>query len=76
MLKRLKNLAKILTICLTMSVLSGCVNVPVSEYCIIDFQIKPTPDEIDRALDANLKPLLLRIDEHDTMYAELGCTNE
>lgn len=42
-----------------------------SDYCLIDERIIPTNAEIDRAIDADLIPLLLRIDEHDTRYEDV-----
>lgn len=62
-------------ISLLMSVLIGCASAPrtVSDYCLVAFQIKPTPSEIDRAIEADLIPLLLRIDEHDTLYEDMEC---
>lgn len=52
--------------------LSGCVSVTDS-YCEVYWPIKPTNEEIDKALEADLMPLLRRIDREDTKYEALDC---
>lgn len=75
MLKRLKKVKMILLVCLSVIGLSGCANAPTptNDYCLIDQRIIPTNEEIDKAIDAELIPLLMRIDEHDTRYEDV-CT--
>ena len=61
-----------------MSALSGCVSVPVAvnDYCLIDGRIIPSEAEIDKAIEAGLVPLLLRIDEHDTKFEDVCLDSE
>lgn len=45
--------------------------VAVNDYCLIDGRIIPSEAEIDKAIEADLVPLLLRIDEHDTKFEDV-----
>ena len=56
-----------------LNVLSGCASVTTTDYCLVAEQIKPTNVEIDKAIKADLIPLLLRIDEQDQLYEDMGC---
>jgi hypothetical protein len=73
MLRNLKKAKTALTASLLIVALSGCASEPrvISDYCLIDERIIPTNAEIDKAINADLVPLLLRIDEHDTRYEDV-----